>query len=198
MPNFNIEKILSLFYSVPTWPAWNHYYKYDERSTYYDNVPTSYSVGKCPFIQQKEELNPSIAHIKIAYYNGVPRYQVKMDQIFLPRMKNFKHEDFVRSTLYHELIHATGAANRLARERIVNTRVYHRFSTEHAMEEITAELATATLLYNEVDARVTELSMSYIQAWHRSFDTGSRPRLPTICIRQAIEAIEYLFNNKEV
>jgi antirestriction protein ArdC len=72
-----------------------------------------------------------------AYYN------VELDEITLPKMKDFKTNHGYYATLFHELVHATGHTKRLNRKTLVD-RV--PFGTEcYAQEELVAEMGSAYL-----------------------------------------------------
>lgn len=70
-------------------------------------------------------------------------YRPDRDRVYMPDRKAFDtDEDFV-STLGHEIVHATGSANRLARETL---RDYSKDRAIRAREELVAEIGASFLM----------------------------------------------------
>ena len=81
----------------------------------------------------------------IVFQTGGDRacYVSSLDTIQLPERDRFISQEGYYATALHEMAHATGAAQRLAREGITGK---HRFGSEaYAREELRAELASAFL-----------------------------------------------------
>ena len=71
-------------------------------------------------------------------------YDPRRDVINMPEMEYFESSDAYYSVLFHELVHSTGHATRLARKGITDT---IRFgSLEYSFEELIAEMGACYLL----------------------------------------------------
>jgi antirestriction protein ArdC len=68
-------------------------------------------------------------------------YRPDIDKVFMPERTAFDHDLDLVSTLAHEVTHASGHVDRLARETL---RDYHKERSIRAREELVAELAPAT------------------------------------------------------
>jgi antirestriction protein ArdC len=93
-----------------------------------------------------------------AYYN------VELDEITLPKMKDFKSNHGYYATLFHELIHATGAEKRLNRKTLVD-RV--PFGTPcYAQEELVAEMGAAFLCqFTGILSAEISNTVAYLDNW---------------------------------
>lgn len=92
-------------------------------------------------------------------------YAPESDHIQMPPRKTFRSEQAYYRTLFHELGHSTGAANRLNRPDLVNSG--GKGSASYAREELTAEMTTA-FLNAEIGYAPEEEGdqhASYIQNW---------------------------------
>ena len=70
-------------------------------------------------------------------------YDIEKDHVVLPNLKRFKTSESYYSTLFHELVHSTGAEKRLCRKTI--TEMAEFGSEPYSMEELIAELGAAYL-----------------------------------------------------
>ena len=108
------------------------------------------------------------------------------DQILLPKFEQFRDAEAYYSVVCHELIHWTGAKNRLARE------LTGRFGREsYAAEELIAELGSAFLsahLGLAVEPRPDHAA--YVASWLRVLQGDSRAILTASA--RAQEAVDYL------
>ena len=111
-----------------------------------------------------------------AYYKPIE------DTINVPPLSQFDNKTEWESTLTHELIHATGAKNRLNRE------IINKYGTcEYALEELTAELSAAILNQSNIDNH-----MAYLQGWLEACD--NQPKAVMTAIRNAMKAVAYIEN----
>lgn len=113
-----------------------------------------------------------------AYYDPIN------DEITLPNLSDFVSSQAYASTLFHELVHATGAAHRL------NRNLTGRFGDpRYAMEELVAELG-ATFLAAVSGIEHNTQAASYISHWI----TALRSDQGTIfaAARWATRAADYL------
>ncbi|MBS1731870.1 MAG: DUF1738 domain-containing protein [Bacteroidetes bacterium] len=81
---------------------------------------------------------PVIQHKETRAY-----YDLSNDLINMPKKKSFKAVEGYYSTLFHELVHSTGAPKRLDRKTIVDMAPFG--SESYAMEELVAEMGAAYL-----------------------------------------------------
>jgi antirestriction protein ArdC len=116
-------------------------------------------------------------------------YVPALDIIFIPKRETFKTPASFYRTLFHEIVHALGAASRLSREGITN---FDRFGSEkYADEELIAEVGSAffgALAGLEAD---TDQSAAYIGGWLRRLQNDTR--LIERASRAAQKAVDYLF-----
>ncbi len=111
---------------------------------------------------------PEIIHALTAR----PAYSPSLDRITLPHLSQFESADEYYSTLYHELVHSTGAPRRLNRFAKTEGDRVERYS----FEELVAEFGAAFLCgFAGIQNRTTEeLQTSYIEGWAQVFRKDSR------------------------
>lgn len=91
-------------------------------------------------------------------------YSPSLDYVQLPHQHTFNSPEEYYSTLFHELGHATGHANRLARKSILEPSYFG--SHEYSKEELVAEMGAAFLCgHSGIEQMTLENSVSYIQGW---------------------------------
>jgi antirestriction protein ArdC len=82
----------------------------------------------------------------------------------MPNQERFDTEDGYYSTLFHELIHATGHEKRLNRPTLMESAGYG--SDPYCREELIAEMGSAFLCgYSEIAERTVESSAAYVKHW---------------------------------
>jgi antirestriction protein ArdC len=103
---------------------------------------------------------PNIIHSKSAS----AYYSANDDYIQIPEISSFESSSAYYGTLFHELIHATGAEFRLNRKTITE---HHDFnSEEYSIEELIAEIGSCYLKsVTDVPIEDLENSASYIDHW---------------------------------
>lgn len=93
-------------------------------------------------------------------------YLPALDRIWIPKPESFTSPAEYYSTLFHELVHSTGAAHRLARKGVVDPSSFA--SHTYSFEELVAECGAAFLCAHAgISAQVIENSAAYIQSWAR-------------------------------
>jgi antirestriction protein ArdC len=103
----------------------------------------------CPVIRHKEQE---------AFYHTVEDY------INMPKKKSFHSLESYYSTLFHELVHSTGAEKRLGRKTITN--MHETGGKTYCIEELIAELGSAYLSsFTGILEPHMENSASYIKGW---------------------------------
>ncbi len=91
-------------------------------------------------------------------------YSPSADKVEIPSMARFETAEGYHSTLFHELTHSTGHANRLARKDLLE---FHHFGDpNYSREELVAEMGAAMLCGVTGIAQVTvQNSAAYIASW---------------------------------
>lgn len=91
-------------------------------------------------------------------------YVPSLDRIHLPSRTAFCSAEEYYSTLFHEFVHATGAAKRLARKGVVDVKSFS--SHEYSYEELIAECGAAFLCAHAgIAPKTLDNSASYIAHW---------------------------------
>ena len=105
---------------------------------------------------------PDMPHI--TFQGKQAYYSIERDEIVLPKMKDFKSSPGYYSTLYHELVHATGVEKRLNRKTITDM---VPFGTEsYAMEELIAEMGSAYLCrFSGILPSEIKNTVAYLDNW---------------------------------
>lgn len=101
---------------------------------------------------------------KLTNESGSAYYSPVKDLVNVPPMKDFKDIHRYYSTYFHELVHSTGAFDRLNREGVTNFDAFgsHRYSKE----ELIAELGAAMLCGRiGIEKHTLDQSASYIDSW---------------------------------
>ncbi|MEP6673646.1 MAG: zincin-like metallopeptidase domain-containing protein [Ferruginibacter sp.] len=112
----------------------------------------------CPPIQHKEQQ---------AYYNP------EKDFINMPKKKSFKLAESYYSTLFHELIHATGSEKRLARKTLGEMSSFG--SENYSMEELIAEIGSAFLCHSSgILPNQIDNTAAYLDNWLGVFKNDKR------------------------
>lgn len=96
---------------------------------------------------------------------GRAYYSPMEDYINMPPIEQHDSAEFYYATFFHELIHSTGHAKRLAREEVVNPDKFG--SIPYSQEELVAELGASFLCgLTGIDREpVIENTAAYIQGW---------------------------------
>lgn len=124
---------------------------------------------------------------KQAYYN------IEADEIVLPKMKSFRTSESYYSTLFHELVHSTGAKRRLDRTTLTDM---VPFGTEsYAMEELIAEMGAAYLCrFSGILPVQFVNTVAYLDNWLGVFKKDKRFIISAA--GQAQKAVDFILNSK--
>lgn len=116
-------------------------------------------------------------------------YTPALDRIDMPLRESFSSAAEYYSTLFHELVHSTGASERLARKGVVDP---IRFGDHgYAKEELVAECGAAFLAAHAgIDNATLTNSAAYIQSWIRRL--RSEPRWIVDAAAQASKAADFI------
>jgi len=121
-------------------------------------------------------------------------YDILKDQVVLPQLKSFKSPESYYSTLFHELVHSTGAEKRLGRKSIVEMAEFG--SEPYSMEELIAELGASYLnsFTGILDKQIIS-SAAYICGWLEKFKSDNR--FIIAASGQAQRAVDLILNRQE-
>lgn len=122
-------------------------------------------------------------------------YQPLLDAICMPGIHDFHKTSGYFKTLYHELIHATGHGDRLAREGITNLIAFgsHRYSKE----ELIAELGSCFLMTLKGFDNEEQMfnSTAYIQSWLHALKNDKKMIVEAAA--EAQKAVDYILEQVE-
>ena len=119
-------------------------------------------------------------------------YRPSADMIMMPVPQQFDDVREFRSTLLHELGHATGHASRLNREGVVNGDGYG--GPKYAREELVAELTSAFMAAETGIDRVDDNHASYISHWMAALKAKDGKHVLYEAAREADKATDYMLD----
>jgi len=129
----------------------------------------------------------------IRYGGGRAYYSPSLDYVQLSHQHTFDTIEHYYNTLFHELSHATGHANRLGRKGVTETSYFG--SHEYSKEELVAEMGAAFLCgHAGIENTTLENSAAYIQGWLKALKNDK-----TLLIQaggMAQKAADYVLNVK--
>jgi antirestriction protein ArdC len=110
---------------------------------------------------------------RIEHGGGAAFYMPSQDRIQIPGRKIFSSLPEYYSTLFHELVHSTGAAHRLARKGVVDP---SRFAShEYSFEELIAECGSAFLCAEGgISPSTIDNSAAYLGSWIKKLKSEPR------------------------
>jgi len=118
-------------------------------------------IANCENIIEQMPNPPAIETVNAnrAYYSPT------LDRVNVPSIKQFENSEEFYVTLFHELTHSTGHANRLNRKGISELTTFG--TKQYSQEECIAEMGAAFLsTHAGIDYEaITENSAAYIQGW---------------------------------
>jgi len=127
----------------------------------------------------------------IKYGGNRAYYSVNLDYIQLPHQHTFNTPEEYYSTLFHELAHATGHANRLSRKSILEPSYFG--SHEYSKEELVAECCSAFISgHCGIENTTIENSAAYIAGWLKALKNDKT--LLVHAAAQAQKAADYILN----
>lgn len=121
-------------------------------------------------------------------------YDITRDEIVLPKMKSFRSSEGYYSTVYHELVHATGHEKRLNRKTLTDMVPFG--SVSYAQEELVAEMGAAFLCRHCcILPPIIENTVSYIDNWLGVFKNDKRFLITAA--GQAQKAVDFILGRKD-
>jgi antirestriction protein ArdC len=117
------------------------------------------SILECERIIENMPQCPKIKHVKNEAF-----YSISEDYINMPKRNSFKTAEGYYSTLFHELVHATGHEKRLNRKSVNEMSEFG--SDMYSLEELIAEMGASYLSsYTGILEKEIENSVAYINGW---------------------------------
>lgn len=126
---------------------------------------------------------------KIKWGEDAAYYSPSIDTVCMPDQRTFFHDEQCYSTLFHELVHATGHSRRLGRQEKIKN---HQFgSQDYSQEELVAEMGAAYLCgITNIEQETIENNAAYIKSWIRTFKDD--PKVLVLAAAQAQKAVDYI------
>ena len=127
----------------------------------------------------------------IRYGGGRAYYSPTLDYVQLSHQHTFDTIEHYYNTLFHELAHATGHANRLGRKGVTETSYFG--SHEYSKEELVAEMGAAFLCgHAGIENNTLENSAAYIGGWLKALKNDKT--LLVHAAAQAQKASDFILN----
>jgi antirestriction protein ArdC len=146
-------------------------------------------------IAECEAILNAIADMPLIRFQGKQAYyNAEKDEIVLPKMKDFKSSPAYYSTLYHELIHASGAEKRLHRKTLTDMVPFG--TSSYALEELIAEMGSAFLCrFSGILPAEISNTVAYLDNW---LDVLKKDKRFIISASgQAQKAVDFLLNRAD-
>jgi antirestriction protein ArdC len=158
-------------------------------------IPKIDSAKVDPILECEAILNTMSDMPLISFLGKKAYYNIEKDEIVLPKMKSFRTSESYYSTLYHELVHSTGAEKRLSRKTLTDM---VSFGTEsYAMEELIAEMGSAYLCrFSGILPAEIKNKVAYLDNWLGVFKKDKRFIISAS--GQAQKAVDYILNLSKV
>lgn len=128
---------------------------------------------------------------KLTKESGAAYYKPSHDIVNVPPTEDFPDIHRYYSTLFHELVHSTGASKRLNRDGVVKSIKFG--SDRYSKEELVAELGAAMLCGTiGIEKKTLDQSASYIDSWIKVLKNDKTFILSAS--QQAQKAVDYILD----
>ena len=129
----------------------------------------------------------------IKYGGSRACYSPQLDYIQLPPKEAFNSSEEFYSTAFHEAVHATGHASRLARKSVTETAYFgsHLYSQEELCAEFGASMLCAV---SSIEQKTIENSAAYIQGWLKVLKNDKKCLV--LAAAQAQKAADFILNRQ--
>lgn len=130
-------------------------------------------------------------------HSGRPRayYQISSDRVHMPDRTFFHTPEEYYSTLFHELIHSTGHADRLNRKEMSGMSFFG--DEAYSKEELTAEMGAAFLCNMTcIDHATISNSASYLQSWLKALKNDKKLIISAASLAQ--KAVQYITGTEPI
>ena len=124
-------------------------------------------------------------------------YRPSEDKIGMPKREAFKEQREFYSTLFHEMIHSTGAKKRLDREGVSGST--YRGSDLYSAEELVAEFGSAMLcgVCGISKPEIVENQAAYLRGWLSKLRLSDNKHMLMHAISQAQKACDHIRAEKQ-
>lgn len=121
-------------------------------------------------------------------------YDVTNDLVCIPHRSFFENEERFYQSLFHELVHATGAAKRLARKSLLKDKGGPLAKEKlYAKEELVAEMGASFLTAHAgITLENHEQNAAYIASWLKALKSSQNKRLVVEAASEAQKATSWL------
>lgn len=120
-------------------------------------------------------------------------YSPALDRVTMPEMGQFDCPENYYATAFHELGHATGHVNRLARKGIVELGSFG--TDQYGQEELVAEMTSAFLCQRAgIDSATIDNSAAYLDGWRKAIKADVK--LVVVAAAQAQKAADMILGVK--
>lgn len=127
----------------------------------------------------------------IGYHGDRAFYSPAHDSITVPTRDAFESPAAFYATVFHEMGHSTGHADRLDRKGVAQPSYFG--SHEYSQEELVAEMTAAFLCAESgIEAATIENSAAYIASWLQSLKND--PKMLVMAAAQAQKAADYILD----
>lgn len=122
-------------------------------------------------------------------------YAPTHDFVNMPAIEQFESAEFYYATFFHELIHSTGHASRLAREEVMNPITFG--SKPYSKEELVAEMGASFICSSvQIDYdHVVENNAAYLAGWLKVLKEDSKFIFKVAADSQ--KAADYILNRSK-
>ena len=147
-------------------------------------------IEQCENVLASYKNAPAITHISNAAY-----YSPSIDTVNMPKMRAFINSSAYYATLFHELVHSTGAEKRLSREGVVD---FDKFGSErYSNEELIAELGAAYLnaFTGITNPDLEENTAAYLTGWLKPLKNDKKFVFKAAAAAQ--KAVNYVLGKQE-
>lgn len=158
-------------------------------------TPVKDDTAECdPLVECENIIHTMPDAPKIVHKEPAAFYHIPTDVVNMPKKKNFNSIHGYYATLFHELVHSTGAEKRLGRKSLEDMAPFG--SVSYAMEELIAEMGTSFLCqYSGILPIQLESSAAYIENWLKVFKGDKRFLISAG--GQAQKAVDFILNKKD-
>lgn len=141
------------------------------------------------YYQEREKIEINECFTDNAFYSPT------RDFIQVPCREQYNRIDEFYSTLFHEMVHSTGAAKRLNRPELCKTAAFG--SETYSKEELTAEIGSATLMNMlGIDTQESFVnSTAYIQSWLNELKNDASMIISASS--RAEKAVQFILNEEK-
>jgi len=123
-------------------------------------------------------------------------YSPELDVVNITSIKPFRSAEFYYATFFHELVHSTGHASRLAREEVMNPQKFG--GIPYSKEELVAEMGASFLCSSvQIDYdSIVENNAAYLAGWLKVLKEDCKFIFKVAS--EAQKAADYILNRKQL